>query len=140
MSNKFMVAKIIQFALIVSLIIYGVLIVIVTQQQSDQFTPLLDDFMRIVLSSIGFMMYPLAFMIHRIWLTPSKLKDKDQPLSFFLTTHIIVWAIFESGSICGLVMGFLTHDLYDYIPFAILSIIGILTHSASEDKFNRLMT
>jgi hypothetical protein len=137
-SDKLKMAKLISLALIISVITYGVVLTISIQENQDKMTSDPNGNIIYILNGIGFMMSIIAFFLNRTLLTAQHIKLHTNPISYFISIHIITWAIFESTCIFGFISAYLSHDIYNFIPLGMITILGILTHPASENRFEQL--
>lgn len=127
--------KIIQFALCMSVLIYGVLLYITSLQAGDQ--AIMTDDNLVIYSVLGVGACFIAMVVNRIGFNPKRLaelKSEEEKLQRLFVVSILTWALAEACAIFGLLSGFLTQDFSQYPLFALLSIFTILAHPFSESR------
>lgn len=123
-------ARIIWFAMLVAVAIYGVVAWIAPTRNLTEAVPLeqrLADPFVLILMVLSVVMFGMSFLMGRLLLA----RRERPPV---LSVWIIQWASLESAAILGLVATFFTGDLRLFLGSAALSVVGFLMTMPSEQK------
>lgn len=118
---------IIAFALFVSIFIYGIVDILVTQSAREVTSPPIEFFLIITLIALTNLIAGIAGTYCSIH--PERLKSangKAQLIAYIQTYYIVFAALVESVAIFGLVLVFASRERMYFFPFAAAAIIGML--------------
>ena len=133
-------SRIIQFALIGSVLIYGLAVnLLPLEGESDASDP---EGMQMIFSMIGLGACFVSTLVNHLLLKPKRLgiiRDPEQLNGKVFMIFILTWAIAEVCAICGFALAFLLKDPSLYYTFGLLSILTILAHPVTESRLRALM-
>lgn len=138
--------KMIWFAMVTSVLVYGILIFLVAPVDADD--ELILDTMTIVLAFAAVVMAISALVLPRL-IAKSSVPESDgpeipQPVSAFAVAPRLIpaftvrYAMLEAVAILGLVLAFLQGDYRYFAPFAAVSLLGLFLAYPSEESVRSL--
>ena len=107
--------KILWFALLMSIVLYGVIAFLIVPMGTQTFNALFANPTILILHLAGLAVFATSFLI------PSILKTTN-----VRTTSIIRWAMIESAAVFGLLAAFLGQDVRLFLPLGALAIAGMV--------------
>ena len=128
------VARLIQFALLSTVIIYGVIAHINESEPHPNQDP---ETLRLIFSILGAGMCGVAIMMNRLFTHPKHFTPEmsaEDVVGKMFTAYILTWALAESCAVFGLVLTFILAEPSTYTTFAILSGLTIVLHSLTEQR------
>ena len=150
--NRFKAARMIQFALLGSTLLYGV-VAHVIHLGGEEPTALSGggDDLQVTFSILGLGMCFFASLFNQSWLKRLKREAKtkgtqarsvtqiNRLVGALFTGSIITWALAESCAVFGFVLSFMLSDGSHYTLFGVLSFLTILAHPLSETSVRRVL-
>ena len=129
--------KVIHFALMASILIYGFLIYTVKADWPE--VPVSDDDQLRLFSVLGLGACFVGMLINRSFLKKERLRNHSSPKAGIMMGFIMSWALFESCSIFGFIYSFTNKDASQFHLFAILSLLSMLAHPPSKARIKNLL-
>ena len=135
--KKYKQLKIVLFALLLSLLNYGVVLWVMQRETEPKEV---EEGLRMILSIMGLGACFIAMLVHQIMLAPKKLKHVKNKTQYIFVSFIITWALCEAGGVMGFVLAMLSQDVNDYIPFLAISSLAMLSHPPSTSRIKRALS
>ena len=129
--------RMIHIALMISILIYGFLVYTLKAEWPDP--PVTDQEQLMLFSILGLGACFVGMLVNRTLLKKERLKKSESPLQAILTGFIITWALFEAGTIFGLIYSFQSQDASQFHIFAALSLVSMLSHPPSQARIKALL-
>lgn len=125
----FRTLRILWGAMLFTNVLYAVVLILVLQQppaeEPADMTPILVMFV-----ALSLLTFPMAYLLRHLLIFKRLGKGDTAPgaaMATIFTGSIVSFALFESISLYGFVLAFLSQDILYYVPFAVLGVIGLIS-------------
>ena len=129
--------KILYFALMSSVLIYGVVIHITKSNWTE--VPVSNDDQLRLFSVLGLGACFVGMLINRSFLKKDRLQTQSSPKAGIMLGFILSWALFEACAVFGFAYSFINQDASQFHLFAALSLLSMLAHPPSKARIKTLL-
>ena len=129
--------RIFYFALMSSILIYGLVIYITKADWSDP--PVSNDDQLQLFSVLGLGACFVGTLVNRSFLKKDRLQNQSSPKAGIMLGFISSWALFEACAIFGFIYSFTNQDASQFHLFATLSLLSMLAHPPSKARIKNLL-
>ena len=125
--SRVFLLQIIRFALMVSVILYGVIITMLAEQNSRE--PLENEDLVWMLQLAAGLLFIAGFLVYRrIAPSLSAEQSSEDRIKKALPQFIVSWALFEGIAVMGFILSFLSKNPDIYYTYGGIALIALFAH------------